>query len=462
MTAGALLFSFSLLAAEPGPAAAAAPVTPLPPPSPVVGGKRAQPDYDGRAPEPPTAGQVFIWIPRAILYPPHLAAEYLLRRPGVAFTRWADEHRLWTRVLDVFTWNDRRGGVYPIFNIDFGINQTMGVALFWHELGVPASSLRWSASVGLGRLFTTSGQERLKVFRDGSGALFVGGRFADRPDGVFYGLGSDTRRGDKTFYGFRSYGGSLGLAGEIGGLSRASVEVGLRGASFRPSHISGDVPSIDGRFGGPGQSPLPPGFGGYGLLEPRAVLVLDSRHPDPDLVPLGSGVRMQIDGGYAVDPGNTALRFASWGAAGALFHDFSGAGHVVALEVATRFVENLGEAPAPFTELPALGGAEWMRGFLAGRLRGSSTLVATLQYRYPFWAFFDAELFSSVGNAFDRHLGGLRPQRLFWSNGLGVRTTFARDSSIALTLACASNRLDAPSFDPFDSVRFSVGVIRGF
>ena len=425
------------------------------------GARRALPDYEGRPPLPPSAAEVFIWFPRALLFPPHLVLEYGVRRPVVAFVHWSERHYVWPRLYDFFTWDNGRSGVYPVFNFDLGLKQTVGLTLFSRELIDRSHSLRISASAADQGVFTAGFQDRVKVLRDGSGAVVVSGGLARRPDGVFYGIGPDTQNGDKTFYAYHAYALAFGLEGSFGGMSRALIELGYRDASFGGSRIL-STPSIETRFGGVGQAPLPDGFSGYRLLEPRAVLTLDSRAPQLDTVIRGTGARAQVEAAYAVDPGDTQRRFVRWGGAVAGFYDFSGAGHVLGLEVAARFVENLGTHGVPFTELPSLGGTEWMRGFLGGRLRGPSTATAVLQYRYPIAAFADAELFSSVGNAFFGHLDGFSPGRLFLNNGAAIRTTFSRESSIALTVAFASNRFDDPSFRVVDATRVSMGVIHGF
>jgi hypothetical protein len=103
-----------------------------------------------------------------------------------------------------------------------------------------------------------------------------------------------------------------------------------------------------------------------------------------------------------------------------------------------------------------------MRGFLAGRLRGNSTLVATLAYRYPVLALVEGELFTALGNAFADHLQDVAPERFFLNWGVGLRTTFARDAAIAATVAFASNRFDDPAFRIADATRVSLGVIHGF
>jgi hypothetical protein len=432
----------------------------LPPVSASRDGKRAVPDYAGRAPPPPTAGQVLIWVPRVLLAPALITAEYGIRRPVVGLIRWGQEHYVFKRIYDLFTWDDGQGGVYPIANIDLGLKQTVGLALFSHRLIAPANSLSLSVSFSTQGVFSTSFQDRLRVFRDGAGTVYLGGHFTERPDGIFYGTGADTRNEDKTFYSFVSRGLSLGLASHLGGLNQAIFEIETHDVRFSPSHLSASTPSLDARYGGPDQPPLPNGWGGYGLVKARAALIVDTRSTSFESA--GTGLRFEAGAGYALDPGDSGLQFVPWGAALAVFYDFSGARHVIALETATQFVERIGARGVPFTELPTLGGLQWMRGFLGGRLRGDSSFTTTLLYRYPVASFLEGELFSSLGNTFAGHLQGFEPGRLFLNWGMGLRTTFARDASITVTLALASNRLDAPQFDPVDATRVSFGVIHGF
>src|SRR3954453_18964954 len=109
------------------PAAAAEVVAP--PAAAVLHDKRVPPSYDGRPPAPPTAREGLIWVPRAVLLPAHLVAEYVLRRPIVGLGWWGDEHYLWNRIHDFFTWDEGRAGVYPIANIDLGLRPPVGANL---------------------------------------------------------------------------------------------------------------------------------------------------------------------------------------------------------------------------------------------------------------------------------------------------------------------------------------------
>jgi outer membrane protein assembly factor BamA len=395
-----------------------------------------------------------------LLFPAHATAEYLVRRPVVGFLRWGEQHYVFKRIYDAVTWDGGRSGVYPLASLDIGIKSTVGLAMVDQSFLAPSNSLRAAVSASTQGVLSVGAQDRLSVFRDGTGTLSLGANYTERPDGVFYGLGADTRTSDKTFYSFVSRGIAMGLAGNLGGLHRAAVDVGYRDTRFGSSRISSDVPSLDQRYGGSGQPALPAGWGGYDLTWSRATLVIDTRSPSFESP--ATGLRLGSGASYGISPRDPGLQLVTWGADAGGFYDLTGAHHVLALLLAAHFTEKVADREVPFTELPPLGGVESMRGFLAGRLRGSSTLVGTLSYRYPVGNFLDGELFSSVGNAFPGHLDGFAVRRLFLNWGFGLRTTFTRDASFSLTLAFASNRFDASDFTPVDATRFSIGVIHGF
>lgn len=434
------------------------PVTPAPPIA--AGERRPIPDYGRPPPPPPTAREAFLWVPRTLLLPARLTTEYVLVQPTMAFVRWGDEHYVFRRIYDFFTWDEGRSGVYPVASFDLGLKSTVGLALVDGAFGSNDNSLHAAVSASTQDVLSVSAQDRLRVLRNGTGELQLGGGFVHRPDGVFYGTGADTRSSDKTFYTFETRAASAGMTGNLGGLHRAAIELGYRDTRIGGSSISNDTPSVDARYGGAGQPPLPAGWGGYDLAWSRGFLVLDSR--SPRFEDSGSGVRVDAGASFGVSPRDPDLRLLAWQLEAGGYYDLSGARHVLSLQVAAHFIEQVGTRPIPFTELPTLGGQDWMRGFLAGRLRGNSTLVATLEYRYPVLALVEAELFTALGNAFADHLEDVAPGRLFLNWGVGLRTTFARDAAIAATIAFASNRLDDPAFRIADATRVSLGVIHGF
>jgi hypothetical protein len=433
----------------------------LPAPSAPPGTRRPAPDYQGRERDAPDLAETLIWVPRVAFYPLHAVAEYGLRRPIVGGITAAEKHYVFARVERVFTWWNGRAGFFPIFRVDLGLKPAVGFTAFAHGLGHPDNDVAASASVWSERLLQVRAEDSARVFRGGNGTWSVRASYLRRPDGIFYGIGGDTRTDDRAFFFFRRMEVGTGLEGRLSGLNRVGLDVALRRVRFEGSGTAG-TRDIVTRFGGPDQPPLPPGFpGGYALVMPRVRLVVDSRRPaDEDY--RGSGLRFEADGGYGLDPGDTGTSFLSYGADAAALWDFTGYNHVLGGRVNVRFVDKLGRNPVPFTELASLGGLELLRGFLAGRLLGPSALEATLQYRYPIWSFLDSEIFSSVGNVFEGHLSGFAPRRLFLAWGLSLRTSLSRESSFGLTLAFGSNRFDSTDFRPADSIRFFIGLNEGF
>jgi hypothetical protein len=442
----------------PGPPASAD----LPPPSAPPGQKRPRPDYQGREPDAPDLGETLVWVPRTIFFPVHALAEYGLRRPIVGGITAAEKHFVFARLERVFTWWNGRAGFFPMFRFDLGLKPAVGFQAFVHGLGHPDNETTAAASFWSQRLLLVGAEDRAEVFRARTGTVRLRAFYLRRPDGVFFGLGPDTRTADRTFFFFRRMEVGTGLEGRLFGLNRVAFDVALRRLRFEADGEDVETPAIATRYGGPGQPSLPPGFGaGYALIVPRLRFVADSRRPaDEDY--RGSGVRLEGEGSYTLDPSDPSTSFFTWSVEGAALWDFSGYNHVLGARINLRFAENAGDHPIPFTELPSLGGLELMRGFLAGRFLGESALEATVQYRYPIWSFADAELFSSVGNAFAGHLRAFALRRLFLAWGLSLRSKLSRETSLGVTIAFGSNRFDAADFQPADSVRFFLGVNEGF
>jgi hypothetical protein len=431
-----------------------------PPPSAPPGQKRPRPDYQGRQPDAPDLGETLVWVPRVAFFPVHAVTEYGLRRPMIAGITAAEKHYVFARVERVFTFLDGRAGFFPIIGLDLGLKPSAGFQGFFHRFGHPDNELTGSASVWNDRLLQVRAIDRARVFRDRTGTFSLRGSYLRRPDGVFYGLGGASRTDDRTYFFYRKMEVGSALEGRFSGLNRVGLDLAFRRLRFDGTGSSS--PDILSRFGGPGQPPLPPGFtSGYAVMVPRLRVVLDSRRP-PDEEYRGSGVRLEADASYAVDPSHTATSFGTWGAELAGFWDFTGYNHELGARVNAHFVENIGDDPVPFTELANLGGLELMRGFLAGRLLGPSALEATLQYRYPVWSFVDAEVFSSVGNVFEGHLRGFALKRLFLCWGLSLRSKLSRETSLGVTMAFGSNRFDESPFRPADSFRFFFGLNEGF
>ncbi|KYF59007.1 hypothetical protein BE08_13100 [Sorangium cellulosum] len=142
------------------------------------------------------------------------------------------------------------------------------------------------------------------------------------------------------------------------------------------------------------------------------------------------------------------------------FVDLTGHDRIVSLSVSAAFADPLGVAEVPFTELAVLGGEAPMRGFREGRLRGRSAAAATLEYRYPIWAFVDGTLQVAAGNVFGEHLRDFELDLLRMSFVLGLRTNSSRDHSIDLLIGTATETFEQGA--GLQDVRLMAGATRGF
>lgn len=423
---------------------------PLPPPSSPPGAVRPVPVYNGRPASPPSAGEVLLGVPRLLLQPLHLTLEYVVRRPVVRLMAWTEKHHLHRKVERLFLWKGGKMGLFPTALYELGQRPNVGFYLYHDDLLVPGQETVLRGGFWLHNWQQVLALTRLPVFLPGTGELTLQARYGNRPDHPFYGRGPETEQSDLCFFRSREAELFARLYSMMSGLNRLSFALTLRSVGFS----DGQDPPVSQRF------PSLPGFSDYELIDLRYLLELDSRNPDRTRSS-GTGLRLELLGGYSIDPLRTELQLFRWGVEAAGFLDVSGAGHVLGLRVFAEFLERIGNEPAPVTELVNLGGLELMRGFLGGRFRGMGAIEVTGDYRYPIHHLVDANLFVSMGNTSEAHLDGLSLSKMYLSWGLGVRTNTRRNTSFDLLLGFGSSRLDSGSF-AVDSVHLTAGINQGF
>ncbi|HTA89122.1 MAG TPA: hypothetical protein VK745_06090, partial [Polyangiaceae bacterium] len=105
--------------------------------------KRSLPNYDGRKPEPTSFGDIALWIPRVLLSPFYLVAEFGLREPlGLAIPA-AERAGVPQTLYDFFLFGpDHRAGFIPIAFVDFGFRPSVGVYAFWDDAFARGQDLR--------------------------------------------------------------------------------------------------------------------------------------------------------------------------------------------------------------------------------------------------------------------------------------------------------------------------------
>ena len=463
------------------PDGAPTPTKPAQPPFP-DGEDRAVPDYDGRGDDPVTAGDVFIWIPRAIFFPVYLVSEYVIRWPLGALTTAVEEHDIPGKLEELFTFGPgNKSGLVPSALIDFGFRPSIGLYFFSDYLIAKDNAIRSHLAFGgidWYRATLTNRQYLSRKEHHGvDQQVQLRGVFSHRPDWKFYGLGPDSQDDHQSRYTAQRIDGTLSYELGFWRSSQLLSFAGVRDVRFRDEPCCED-PSI-GEGVKQGYFTLPPLFDdGYTIARVGAELYLDTRkvrNRDKGLAsdfvqPSGSGVKLglrgEIAGGLrqsapAVAGGDTELlRYIRYGATLGGFLDVYSQ-RVIGLSVVADFVDPFSEGgQIPFTELATLGGDKALQGFLQYRMLDRSAVAARLEYRWPVWVSLDGIAHYSVGNTFGEHLEDFSPEKLRQSFGLGLRATGSRDHAFEMLFAFGTETFE--SGGGVENFRFVVGASSGF
>lgn len=422
--------------------------------------KRDVPDYDGRGGPPTTTEDVLLWIPRVILSPLYFVSEFLVRRPLGALLTAAEKADLPSVLYNFFAFGpDHKAGIAPYALIDFGFLPSVGIYGFWTDAGFKGHDLvihgaTWGEDWLAGGI-----TERYRFGEDKETSnISINAVGIRRPDHVFYGLGPRTLQSDESRYKSDWLDLNAALDLDLWRASRFTATMGVRSVSFNDGTNEFDDPTILTQVGRDVFA-VPPGYArGYTIEYNQISAVYDNRLPRPKP---GSGVRVEgtLTQGNDVrqNPGSGFVRYG--GQIGG-FYDLNDHGRVVSLSVAGLFADPLGKAPIPFTELVSLGGYDYMRGYLPGRLVDRSAAVATLKYRWPIWSFIDGSMQLATGNVFGEHLQDFDPKLLRLSGSVGIESVGDPDNSVQLLIGAGTETFEHGT--QIDSFRLLVGTDRGF
>ncbi len=417
--------------------------------------RRPLPNYDGRPAPGPDAVDIALWIPRVVFSPLYLLTEWVLRKPlDLMFTEMERIHAF-TWLLDLFTFGpNRQAGIFPTAFYDFGFRPSVGVLGYWNQFLWEHNRIALHAATGGPDWFLVDVND---IFNPNSFTLF---RFNfqafERPDQIFGGIGWNATQTVRSRYRVQEIDASV-VAG-IRPWRRTAIdyELGFRTASFLSNAMFGD-PGVGER----GQ--VPPGFNtGYNAVRTGVSLVVDTH----ELQELSSGgvigrAFVTHNAGFGGLP--TLSRWLNWGGSLMLSTDFLGFGRVLSLrgDVAfiTPFDDDNPNMVIPFTELIDPGGDGPLRGFWAGWIRGYSMAAVSLIYVWPIWAFLDAHIRVSVGNAFGQYLQDFQFDRLRMSFDIGMEPRFGGQHPFELLFGIGTQTFSAGM--EVTAIRFAIGTRTG-
>lgn len=409
-------------------------------------------------------------VPRVLLFPAYLATEYLVRWPIGKLLTATEKYHILERAYAATTFADGDAGIRPTFAIATDRASHFGAAFFYNDLADGGLDLHLGASGFPQR--NTLARGRLDIeLPDERSVLETWVKLESRDDYVYYGIGrqpsdrSEARYTEQTILGHLGW--DAGRPNDPAG-ANLGVEIFRRRGRCSPQ-ADLDACGDDSNFATE-DDPYPVEADGvaplgrdYDFARTRAHLFWDSRPADS---PDGTGVRLEGFGGAGLGIGadHSYLGAVRYGSEVAAFWDiFDAYQRTLGLRLRAERADPVSnDRLVPVGELISLGGIETMRGFHEDRFRGRSAVVATLDYRYPVWSYFEGEIFIEAGNVFEPRFDDFNVGNMRGSFGLGLRSVEikSRHLSIDLNLAFGTDRFEN-GFD-IDSFQLNAGTNWGF
>ncbi|MDX2088398.1 MAG: BamA/TamA family outer membrane protein [Kofleriaceae bacterium] len=448
-------------------AQSAEPPMPAPPPVPSDEGAVARPgqesgrldDYKGEDSDARQAGQALLFVPKL--------AFGVVMTPARSIVYLGDRYHLAERARRWFFTSDGKAGAYPVVGWDAGFGPNIGVQgvlddkLGYGESFLGKAVIGWASRATLLARFM-SGDMLGENLTLGLEVLY------DRnPAEWFYGIGNGNEiDAPPVDLMIDPYINPTAIQTRyFQGQARGSAALDYRpfgkGFHIRPGATVADVetssdissrlndPPIDAEY----DTMVLTGYPGYQIAYGEVELRLDTRRRWDDWESKGipsQGWLVSVYGGRAlVDVGKDYFRY------GADIHKLVRLGmgpRVLALrfhgEGITGNIED-----APFTELPGLGGPQFLRGYNPGRFRDKLAAVASAEYEWDLSETIATSLFVDVGRVFpdwdDLSLDNMRV-----GFGLGIQAytanTFLTRAQIASSIdgGVFLNLVFEPAFEP--------------
>lgn len=342
---------------------------------------------------------------QAALFLPRIAANVVLWPLGEAM-HLLERYDVPEFLIDLF-YNDRRTfGVYPTAFVETGFGLSVGARAELRD--VFGRDARLGAHAGYGGRYRQSYGADLRTGRLLGEHLEIeaGGAYEDLPDERFYGLGPDP--GDELVRVQRRR-------------VRARLELTLRpterlGVTAAGLYIRSEVrPSEEDPM-----AALEAFRSEVDLFYEELRLTYDARR-SAELVPEATpseGLFLSGSLGSTQVTSGAATQYFRYSADAQYLVDVAYGTRVLVLRLYAEGV--FGAEDVPTVDLPRLGGPELLRGYSRDRFRDRHALLASVEYRYPLSARFDAFLFLDAGRVFGAW-SDLRPEHLRLGFGGGVQ-----------------------------------------
>jgi outer membrane protein assembly factor BamA len=302
-------------------------------------------------------------------------------------------------------------GVYPVLDSVYpggGIAAGLGARTPFGDDG----ALSVIGAYSINGFWRAQTDVSLPTFASNRGRVSLTAGYLDAPDVRFYGLGPDSDKDDKTFFGYTRFGGGGRVDFDVsrflsvgGGAEYLDIETG--------SGATG--PSIEERFS-PADSPGLE-LTQFTYVNSSARAVVDWRR---QLGYSGAGgrYRVQFDDFHEMD--NDQYSFRSLEAEVTQLIPLMRANWVIALRGLTTITDIEHTEAIPYFMLPSIGGGKTVRGFPDFRFRDRHRLVMNAELRWTAARFLDMAVFYDAGKV-EARKEDLDFRDLEDSYGIGMR-----------------------------------------
>ncbi len=361
-----------------------------------------------------------------------------LVHPIGRFAIWVEHEQVPARMVDLFTNEAETFGVFPygalggetgtaggftMFHTDlFGRGKAFSANMIANRDNYRGTALYDDPGIGGGPWYWSASLEALGTGHESAtinGELRGSGSFLEleqRDARITLGRRSNYGETDgyepnavielRLAHGFREFVADGPLPVETPGLNEAinQLSVGAR-AAFDDRDFKPPTTSIS--------HPLNYQFPGRVLLfaGDRYYSFRDTAFPE-------HGGLAGIEADYVAGSGD--VRYLRYAAEVHRFFTLFYRDRILGIRVRLENAHALGEdGLVPYSDMPALGGGQRLRGYRRGSFRGQGSLLLGAEYRYPIWDTWNAFLFWEEGQVFERY-GDLEAGRFEYSFGAGL------------------------------------------
>jgi outer membrane protein assembly factor BamA len=344
------------------------------------------------------------------------------------FIGYVYENKLIPKTMDFFTSEDGNRGVQPSYSSRSG----GGIKFYQKGFFNPESKLNLKASGSLkGRQHYQIELKRIRFYQRILEFHFMS-EYRFLLGEAFYGIGPNTRHGDRTDYNHELIMAESGLGVHFNNQLKFEVQAGLERHNIF-GHDGSNRPSIKQLYN---FDNLPGLETGVQIARFHAGFYYDSRNRPGNP---SSGKEASLSTNMFRDLSDKLYDFWQVSAEVKQYvHLFKN--RVLVLRIAGETAESFENRKIPFYYLGSFGRHETIRGFDRGRFRDKDLMLASVEYRIPLWHSIDTELFVDAGQVSNNIYQNFRAENFQFGYGIGWRLWNSKDLIATLEFALSSER----------------------